>query len=111
MSTRTEDFKAQQLTQHDSKRARKVRAKATVRVAHVAKAKLDHAMHATHNQAKRAESGSAYALDPGTRKSSRGAANHAKADSSIRKTVTVRTSSPEVRATRKKEGGGKLQRR
>ena len=94
MSTRTEDFKAELLTHHDSKRAQKARAKAAVRGDHVAKAKLDHATHATHNQAKRAASGSTYALDTGTRKSTRGAANHAKADSSLRKTVTARTSSP-----------------
>lgn len=107
MSTRTEDFKAEQLTHHDSKRAQKGRAKAKARTAHVAKAKLDRASNATHNEAKRAESRSAYALDPGSRKSTRGSANRAKPDSSLRKTATARTSSPEARATRKKEGGGK----
>ncbi|HZS41051.1 MAG TPA: hypothetical protein VFF06_29685 [Polyangia bacterium] len=111
MTTRAQDYKNQQLQQHTSAKATKARAKAKVRAEHQAKAKLDHATHASHNQAKRAESGSAYQLEPGTRKSSRAAANRAKTDSSIRKTVTARTSSPEARATRKNEGGGKQKRR
>jgi hypothetical protein len=107
MTTRAQDFKNRQLDKHDGSRAKKARAKAKVRVTHEAKARLDHATHATHNQAERAESRSTYTLETGTRKSSRGAANRAKADSSLRTTVTVRTSSPGLRATRQKEGGGK----
>ena len=95
MTTRSEDFKSEQLKQHGSTHAKKARAKA----------KLDHDTHATHNQAARAEPRSAYGLEAGSRKSSRATANRSKTDSSIRKTVTVRTSSPEVRATRQKEGG------
>ncbi len=107
MTTRAQDYKNQELQQHNSSRVIKARTKAKVRSEHQAKAKLDHATHANHNQAKRAESHSAYQLETGTRKSSRAAANRAKTDSSIRKTVTVQTSSPEARATRQKEGGGK----
>ena len=105
MTTRSEDFKSEQLKQHGSTHAKKARAKAKLRTEHMAKAKLDHDTHATHNQAARAEPRSAYGLEAGSRKSSRATANRSKTDSSIRKTVTVRTSSPEVRATRQKEGG------
>ncbi|MGZ3441382.1 MAG: hypothetical protein ACXVDD_17805 [Polyangia bacterium] len=107
MTTRSQDYKNQELQQHDSAHAKKARAKAKVRKEHLAKAKLDHATHATHNEAKRAKPRSAYQLETGTRKSSRAAANRSKTDSAIRKTVTARTSSPEARSTRKKEGGGK----
>jgi len=110
MTTRSQDHKNQELQQHDSGHAKKARAKAKVRKEHVAKAKLDHAAHANHNQAKRAQSRSAYQLETGTRKSSRAAANRSKTDSAIRQTATVRTSSPETRATRQKEGGGKHKR-
>ena len=94
MTTRAEDYRSQQLQDHSGARAKRARAKAKVRSEHQAKARLDHATHETHNQAERAGSRSAYPLESGTRKSSRGGANRAKADSSMRKTVTVRTSSP-----------------
>ena len=106
MTTRAEDYRTQQIREHPSTRAKKARAKAKVRTEHQARARLDHATHETHNEAKRAELRSAYPLETGTRKSSRGAANRTKADSSMRKTATVRTSSPQMRATRQKEGGG-----
>ena len=111
MATRTENYRTQQIKEHPSARAKKAQAKAKVRTEHQAKAKLDHSTHETHNQAKRAELRSAYPLETGTRKSSRGGANRSKTDSSMRKTATVRTSSPEMRATRQKEGGGGQKRR
>jgi sarcosine oxidase gamma subunit len=106
MTTRAEDYRTQQLREHPSTRAKKARAKARVRTEHQAKARLDHATHETHNEAKRAELRSAYPLETGTRKSSRGGANRSKTDSSMRKTATSRTPSPGMRATRQKEGGG-----
>ncbi len=107
MTTRAQDYQTQEQQQHTSGRAIKARAKAKVRTEHRDKAKLDHATHATHNEAARAASRSAYQLETGTRKSARAAANRSKTDSSIRKTVTVLVSSPEARATRPKEGCGK----
>lgn len=106
MTTRAEQFREQEQRLHDSSHAKKAKAKAKVRKAHVAKAKLNRAAHATHNEADRAGSRSAYQLEPGTRKSSRAAANRSKGDSALRETATVRTSSPELRSGRKKEGGG-----
>jgi hypothetical protein len=107
MTTRSQDANRQKLLQHDSLSARKKRRKAQVRGEHLAKSRLDHAAKETHNQAARAKDRSAYALEPGTRKSSRIAANRAKTDSSIRKTVTARATSAGSRAQRRKEGGGR----
>jgi hypothetical protein len=107
MTTRSQDANRQKLLQHDSLRAKKKRAKAKVRDAHVAKAKSERAKNVSHNEASRIDARSAYELEPGTRKSSRKTVNRAKTDSSIRKTVTTRATSSGARAQRRKEGGGR----
>ncbi len=105
MTTRSQDFRSEQLKAHSGARAMKAKAKARVRTAHVLKAKIDHAVHETHNEAPRAKARSSYELEPGTRKSTRLAKNRVKTDSALRKTVTVKNTSPQARAGRKREGG------
>jgi hypothetical protein len=101
MTTRAQDFQSDQVKRHSGKRAVKARAKAKTRAEHQAKAKLDHKVHATHNQAPRARRSSSYELERGTRKSTRLAANRVKPDSSLRKTVMARNESPKARFDRK----------
>jgi hypothetical protein len=105
MSTHAQDFRSEQLKLHSGAKARKARARATTRVAHQLKARQDHATHATHNEAPRAQSRSSYELEPGTRKSTRLGKNRSKTDSALKKTVTARSTSPKQRAARQKEGG------
>jgi hypothetical protein len=59
-----------------------------------------------HNDARRAERGSTYAIEPGkpSRKSTRKSSNRAKPDSALRLTARERTTSPEMRAARGRRG-------
>jgi hypothetical protein len=107
MATRSQEQHAQELGRHTGAAAEKARARAKTRVEHEAKAKADHASHTTHNEAARARRHSSYELEPGTRKSTRLAANRAKPDSSQRQAATVRSQLPKSRAQRSREGGGR----
>jgi hypothetical protein len=93
MSTKTQDFRAEQ--QRSGKK------KAPARKTQPAAPRL------THNEAHRLDrkQGKGYALEEmgarASRKSTRGAANRSKPDTALRLTARVKSSSPEARAQRK----------
>jgi hypothetical protein len=99
MSTKTQDFRAEQLRSGKHKAARKPHSEATPRL--------------THNEAHRLDrkQGKGYALEAmgasASRKSTRKGANRAKPDTALRLTARIKSSSPEARAGRKNGRNGK----
>jgi hypothetical protein len=94
MSTKSQDFRAEQERSGKKKPARKKQpATATPRL--------------THNEAQRLDrkQGKGYALEAvgarASRKSTRGAANRSKPDTALRLTARVKSTSPEARAGRR----------